>query len=178
MFKKLSLAATTAVVLSFSCGAFAFNAATTAMTTVTTMQTAAHSPKLPSELVDPTAEYQKSFKCNGYPWDWMKDDPAFKKSYTTMIESSKALKNEPWAATFGVSGEGECATLDNVRYVKVTGCEPHNCGWNMLHIVYNLKTKKSTALLVNKNEDDEVQTYIGKPSADERLLLDSMDFQL
>jgi hypothetical protein len=93
-----------------------------------------------------------------YPWELLKEDSKFRKSYHAMLGKKV---HEKWLATLsGPSTPVTKVTVLDVEYLYLHSCKPHDCGENNIVIIYSPKSLRIYGKLVEQG----AITKLGKPS--------------
>jgi hypothetical protein len=92
---------------------------------------------------------------------------AYRAGWDAMLKGQKNLP--AWVSTFsktmdGVATPSEDAEIVGQTYTYATVCKPHDCGGNLLYVVFNSEGEAWGLLEGNADGDNKKDRYLGKPS--------------
>ncbi len=99
------------------------------------------------------------------------DKPAFRKSWLSMFRGRRDLP--PWIKRFNGDGDGVSApsatvTVGDRRYILAWICEPHNCVFSQIRVLFSSDGRNAWGLL----EDDDRTIWLNAPEPWMRKVLD------
>jgi hypothetical protein len=104
-----------------------------------------------------------------YLFDLLKR-PAFKTSFDALFAGERNV--DEWIGVFRRTNNGVCGPSRRLQasgavYIVADVCKPHDCGDNMLNVVFTENGSRATALL----RSPRGQRWFGTPGPQERALL-------
>ena len=93
------------------------------------------------------------------------DKPAYKPAYTALLGTMDRVPR--WVSRGGTASPGRVVTIAGAQYESYSHCKPHDCGDNMMYVLFSRDLKHAWALMVRNGR----ARYFGNPNADQTAFL-------